>query len=194
VFPPTPRHHPSPPHHILPVASMEDRHTISEPRRLVNDGDTNPRWEVDILRDDSLVVDTFVLNSTVLPPRVNKKGKVLWKLPETGVPSFGSEDRRRILDIYKKRKKERKKLSLSSAIEGCEDVLSECVEKAVNITCTADDECDSGRDLANNDVRRVQREKVCPGNNVGDRVRSSFNEPQHNNIISLPSVLDLLLE
>ena len=174
-------------HHQLLFYAMEDRHTISEPRRLVNDGDTNPCWEVDILRDDSLVVDTFVLNSTVLPPRVNKKGKVLWKLPETGVPSFGSEDRRRILDIYKKRKKERKKLSLSSSIDGCDDVLSEGVEKAVNIT--ADDECDSGRDLASNDVRRVQREKVCPGNNVGDRVRSSFNEPQHNNTISLPSVL-----
>lgn len=169
---------------------MEDRHTISEPRRLVNDGSTNPCWEVDILRDDSLVVDTFILNSVILPPRINKKGKVLWKLPETGEPSFGSEDRRRILDIYKKRKKERKKLSLSSAIdEGCENVLSEGVEKAINIKCTADDECGSDRDLASNDVRRVQREKACPVNNVGDRVRSSSNEPQRNNITSLPSVL-----
>jgi hypothetical protein len=106
---------------------MEDRHTISEPRRLVNDGGTNLCWEVDILRDDSLVVDTFVLNSVVLPPRVNKKGKVLWKLPETGdkLPSFGYEDRKRIIDIYKKRKKERKKLSLSSANDHvCENVLS----------------------------------------------------------------------
>lgn len=169
-----------------------ERHTISEPRCLVNDGDANPCWEVDILRDDSLVVDTFVLNNSVLPPRVNKKGKVLWKLPETGdkLPSFAAEDRRRILEIYKRRKKERKKLSLSSAIdEDSEYVLSESVEKAINIKCTADDECDSGRDLASNDVRRVQRETVFLGNNVGDGVRGSSNEPQHNNIISLPSVL-----
>lgn len=173
-------------HHPQQLIIMEDRYTISEPRCIVNDGDTNPCWEVDILRDDSMVVDTFVLSSAVLPPRVNKKGRVLWKLPETGVPSFGSEDRRRILDMYKKRKKERKKLSLSSAIdEGCENVLSEGVEKAINIKCTADDECDSNCDVASNDVRRVPG----PGNNVGDRVRSSSNESQHNDITSLPSVL-----
>lgn len=168
-----------------------ERHTISEPRCLVNDGDANPCWKVDILRDDSLVVDTFVLNNAVLPPRVNKKGKVLWKLPETGdkLPSFAAEDRRRILEIYKRRKKERKKLSLSSAIdEDIKNVLSESVEKAINIKCTADDECDSGRDLASNDVRRVQRETVFPGNNVGDGVRGSSNEPQHNNLRPPPGM------
>ena len=38
-------------------------------------------WEVDIIRDGSVIVDTFVLNNEVLPPRKNKKGKVLWCLP-----------------------------------------------------------------------------------------------------------------
>lgn len=67
---------------------MEDRHSVSEPRPVdVNGGDCNcncsPSWEVDILRD-SIIVDTFILNKEVLPPRTNKKGKIVWKLPDDG--------------------------------------------------------------------------------------------------------------
>lgn len=92
---------------------MEERHSISEPRRRVaaagqdrdlietnatgskiptteeeegeeEEGTRNLlEWEVDILRD-SVVVDTIVINSTTLPPRKNKKnGKILWCLPDT---------------------------------------------------------------------------------------------------------------
>jgi hypothetical protein len=60
---------------------MEDRHSISEPRPVRNS--TCVEWEIDILRDETVIVDTFVLNNDVLPPRTNKKGKVLWKLPDT---------------------------------------------------------------------------------------------------------------
>lgn len=65
---------------------MEDRHSVSEPRPVDDDGsDCNncPSWEVDILRD-GVIVDTFILNKEVLPPRTNKKGKVVWKLPDSG--------------------------------------------------------------------------------------------------------------
>ena len=60
---------------------MEDRHTVSEPRPI-EDGSHLPSWEVDILRDGT-VVDTFLLNNDVLPPRSNKRGKVLWRLPDS---------------------------------------------------------------------------------------------------------------
>ena len=60
---------------------MEDRHSISEPRPIRET--SRAEWEVDILRDDTLVVDTFVINDEVLPPRTGKKGKVLWRLPDT---------------------------------------------------------------------------------------------------------------
>ena len=59
---------------------MEDRHSISEPRPVPSPSCTE--WEIDILRDDTVIVDTFVINNEVLPPRTNKKGKVLWKLPD----------------------------------------------------------------------------------------------------------------
>ena len=59
---------------------MEDRHSVSDPRPVENGGDNMPSWEVDILRD-SLIVDTFLVNNKVLPPRTNKKGKVVWRLP-----------------------------------------------------------------------------------------------------------------
>lgn len=58
------------------------RHSVSDPRPV--GGDENlPSWEVDILRDDTVIVDTFLLNNEVLPPRTNKKGKVVWRLPDT---------------------------------------------------------------------------------------------------------------
>ena len=64
---------------------MEHRHSISKPRLSSSCGGEGvkdvPAWEVDIIRDGTLVVDTFVLNNEILPPRKNKKGKVLWCLP-----------------------------------------------------------------------------------------------------------------
>lgn len=62
--------------------NMEDRHSISEPRPITRDP-TCVEWEVDILRDDTVIVDTFVINNEILPPRTNKKGKVLWRLPDS---------------------------------------------------------------------------------------------------------------
>jgi len=58
---------------------MEDRHTVSDPRPV----DNTPSWEVDILRDNSVIVDTILLNNGTLPPRKNKRGKVLWRLPDS---------------------------------------------------------------------------------------------------------------
>ena len=58
---------------------MEDRHTVSDPRPV----DNTPSWEVDILREGSVIVDTILLNNNTLPPRKNKRGKVLWRLPDS---------------------------------------------------------------------------------------------------------------
>eukprot|EP00985_Skeletonema_marinoi_P003519 scaffold1508_cov108-Skeletonema_marinoi.AAC.5 len=94
---------------------MEDRHSVSNPRPFPGGGSDGvkviPTWEVDIIRDGSVIVDTFVLNNEVLPPRKNKKGKVLWSLPKdlNKTPSFGVHENSRILDIFKDRKKKRKK-------------------------------------------------------------------------------------
>lgn len=49
----------------------------------MNENCGDPSWEVDILRD-GVIVDSFILNKEVLPPRTNKKGKVVWKLPDNG--------------------------------------------------------------------------------------------------------------
>ena len=62
---------------------MEDRHTVSEPRPIEDGNEKMPSWEVDILRDGTVIVDTFLLNNDVLPPRTNKRGKVLWRLPDS---------------------------------------------------------------------------------------------------------------
>ena len=65
---------------------MEDRHSISDPRPVVLRNTGSPTyvgWEVDILRDDTVVVDTLILTDDVLPPRTNKKGKVIWRLPDS---------------------------------------------------------------------------------------------------------------
>ena len=60
---------------------MEERHTISEPRILSSDA-TELTWEVDIYRIGvSQPIDKIVISDTVLPPRINRKGKVLWRLP-----------------------------------------------------------------------------------------------------------------
>ncbi len=62
---------------------MEDRHSLSTPRpkSLVNIN-TLPVWLVDVYRKDvPNPVDTIEISEETLPPRVNKKGKVVWRLP-----------------------------------------------------------------------------------------------------------------
>lgn len=60
--------------------NMEDRHTISEPR--IHDISQELTWEVDIYRDGvAQPIDTVIISDRVLPPRTNKKGKIVWKLP-----------------------------------------------------------------------------------------------------------------
>ncbi|KAL7540547.1 hypothetical protein ACHAXR_012582 [Thalassiosira sp. AJA248-18] len=133
---------------------MEDRHTVSDPRSVGIGGDGNlPSWEVDILRDDTVIVDTFLLNNDVLPPRTNKKGKVVWRLPDKGEklvssirqPSFGTDDRRRILDIFKdrkkKRKQEKKKRNLSPSQEDG-DPAGKCERRDSNSTSPGEKKSD----------------------------------------------------
>ena len=70
--------------HIIRVANMEDRHSISEPRPVFCRGNSLPPvWEIDVVRDGTVVIDTFKLDNEVLPPRRNKKGKVVWRLPDS---------------------------------------------------------------------------------------------------------------
>lgn len=87
---------------------MTDRHSLSEPRYL---GDF--QWEVDVYRDGvPQPVDTLPINVKTLPPRKNRKGKIVWQLPKDPmkqVLSFGTEDKKRVFEIFKERKKQRKK-------------------------------------------------------------------------------------
>lgn len=71
-----------------------------------------PTWEVDIFRegvDDPIM--TLTVDRDILPPRKSKK-KTVWKLPDNVeiTPKFGAQDKKRILDIYKEKKKETKKM------------------------------------------------------------------------------------
>lgn len=93
---------------------MEDRHAISEPRLLSS---TQPSWLVDITRDGvNEPVDTIEINETTLPPR-KKKGKVVWRLPSDAerLPSFPADERRRIMELFKERKKQRKKKAMKES-------------------------------------------------------------------------------
>jgi hypothetical protein len=97
---------------------MEDRHTLSEPRAIT--GLALPTWEVDVFREGvDTPIMTIVLDNKTLPPRKRKK-KVVWKLPDSLdlAPKFGVEDKKRILEIFKERKKELRKQRKSSLIGG----------------------------------------------------------------------------
>lgn len=88
---------------------MEVRHTISDPRPISLNA---LKWKVEIYRNGvNTPIDTIVLSDESLPPRTNKRGKIVWRLPtETGkLPSFGSDERRRIMDLFKEKKKTRRK-------------------------------------------------------------------------------------
>ena len=98
---------------------MEDRHSFSDPRPVK--GCELPTWQVDVFREgvDEPVL-TLLIDKTTLPPRMRKK-RVVWKLPDSTdeVPNFGSDERKRMLELFKTEKKTRKKLlKRNSSIQG----------------------------------------------------------------------------
>lgn len=72
-----------------------------------------PTWTVDVIRDSgSVLVGTLTINNETLPPRKNKK-KIAWKLPEDSnvTPKFGEHERKRLWELFKEQKKERRRQS-----------------------------------------------------------------------------------
>eukprot|EP00978_Attheya_sp_CCMP212_P040733 scaffold225587_cov41-Attheya_sp.AAC.1 len=92
-----------------------ERHFLSEPRISSPEdggGESRLEWEVDVHREGvSEVIETLTINDTTLPPRTNKRGKVLWRLPtdHSRLPTFGADEKRRIMEFFKEVKKSRKK-------------------------------------------------------------------------------------
>lgn len=91
-------------------SSLEDRHFLSDPRPLP--GLDLPTWEVDVHREGvEQPILTLRVDSKILPPRKKKK-KTVWKLPDSieTNPKFGEQDKRRVLELFREKKKELKKL------------------------------------------------------------------------------------
>ena len=87
---------------------MEDRHTFSDPRPVP--GLELPTWEVDVFREGvNEPVLTLLVDESTLPPRMRKK-KLVWKLPSTieEIPNFGFDEKKRLLDLFRKEKKNRR--------------------------------------------------------------------------------------
>ena len=90
--------------------------------------DGSLQWQVSIFRDTNpdAPVDVFFINNVNLPPRRSKQKKVLWRLPiaESQAVRLAVADEERVFNIYKERKKERKKEALRIAKEGGSSVSS----------------------------------------------------------------------
>lgn len=89
-----------------------DSHSFSSPVP-VECNNEGPAWTVQVIRGDSLVVGTLHVDNTTLPPRRNpkKKNKVVWQLPTsaTAVPTFGVHEQKRLWEMFKHQKKQRRK-------------------------------------------------------------------------------------
>lgn len=111
---------------------MEDRHTFSEPRPA--HGYDKLTWNVDVFRegvDDPVL--TLVIDADTMPPRMRKK-KVVWRLPEDHetLPKFGVEEKKRMLELFKMQKKNRRKTKRGSGTgpsldEGLEAIQDEAI-------------------------------------------------------------------
>jgi len=94
-----------------------DSHNFSQPIPADNDGEGNsfeyPTWRVDVHRTGVKErVGRLYVNLQNLPPRKGKKGKILWKLPDSTehfTPQFGLHEQRRLYELFKAQKKERRK-------------------------------------------------------------------------------------
>lgn len=125
------------------MSNFEDRHTFSDPR-LASDTDPSfadmPAWHVDVYRKGvSEPVDTLLIDDSTLPPRKNKKGRVIWRLPDEPderLPNFGTDERRRLVELFKEQKKERKKSAKKSQLAGAMSVAAAYATSEDSLTRT----------------------------------------------------------
>lgn len=70
-------------------------------------------WQVNVVREeDGKIMDTIVLEERFLPAQYNSKGKVLWKLPPKSIqPNISSRVFPLVMEEYRRRRKEKKKLN-----------------------------------------------------------------------------------
>jgi hypothetical protein len=104
-----------------------ESHTFTEPELVSLVGDegeersspTEPQpsspelaWRVHVLRHGvPEPIGSILITSNTLPPRKNKAGKIVWKLPDdpNQVPKFGIHEQKRLWELYKEQKKQRRK-------------------------------------------------------------------------------------
>mmetsp|Transcript_21083 Transcript_21083/g.46839 ORF Transcript_21083/g.46839 Transcript_21083/m.46839 type:complete len:371 (+) Transcript_21083:118-1230(+) len=87
---------------------MSEKAEFRVPDEVSSSADGN--FLVDIVRvEDGRLMETLVLSEKTFPPRVNKKGKVLWQLPKAGVATLGAVEKERCMCMFRDLRKDRKK-------------------------------------------------------------------------------------
>eukprot|EP00554_Chaetoceros_debilis_P004337 CAMPEP_0194087322 /NCGR_PEP_ID=MMETSP0149-20130528/24530_1 /TAXON_ID=122233 /ORGANISM="Chaetoceros debilis, Strain MM31A-1" /LENGTH=502 /DNA_ID=CAMNT_0038770639 /DNA_START=54 /DNA_END=1562 /DNA_ORIENTATION=+ len=149
---------------------MEDRHAFSDPRPVPLDStDGRHTWLVDIYRNGvEDPIDTIEISEVTLPPRKKKGGKVAWRLPSdySRVPSFPVDEKRRIMELFKERKKNRRKNKGSTSSNSLSSVVDNGSTNGVGLSShslpTSTNECsdrggigksDNGKSRPANDLK-----------------------------------------
>ncbi|MEO0393698.1 MAG: hypothetical protein AAF213_10720, partial [Pseudomonadota bacterium] len=66
---------------------------------------------------DEKLMGSVTITEALLPPRVNTKGKVVWRLPAEGPPRLGLHEQRAVVAEYRKQRKDRKDANRSLKVE-----------------------------------------------------------------------------
>jgi hypothetical protein len=102
-----------------------ESHYFTEPIPVEPEGKDAalPTWRVEVIRHSTTdSVGTLLISNDNLPPRKNKK-KILWKLPDntSSNPTFGEHEKKRLWELFKQQKKDRKKQALLEKVQGDEE-------------------------------------------------------------------------
>lgn len=137
---------------------------------------------------------TLQVDTKILPPRRRKK-KVVWKLPDdlSVAPKFGMEDKRRILDVFKQRKKELKRQRKSqpgAPHDGGGDGNTKLLQR-MSLSTTSDDSSGVKDDLQRNKENKNGAAPPPPGfamsrRSASDTVAYTSKQPS---AASLPAFL-----
>lgn len=148
---------------IINFFNNMDSHTFSEPFLLENSDSVMLTWQVQVLRREQ-VVDVLHVNATNFPPRFNKKkkNKVVWQLPLTPdqLPRFGEKEKKRLWDMFKQNKKDRRKKVIGEPVSSNVDDTTGTRDQSLQDDSTCNDlyDYEEVTDSYEND-KVVQKEK-----------------------------------
>jgi hypothetical protein len=136
-----------------------------------------PTWRVKVVRNGSSIeVGVLLISNETFPPR-KRKGKVMWKLPDSvdSSPKFGEHEKTRLWEMHKSQKKERRKKPKEN--ENGNDNITDNIVESTSPSSSDNDDYDSSLKPKSNLRQQSTSTSIYPSGSASNATKADSGTP-----------------